>query len=63
MRSELVRLRKDYRLTREQVAAEPEWSLSKLIRMEGRAWSSRSPALMATTWVWTTVQFLPSPDI
>jgi transcriptional regulator with XRE-family HTH domain len=35
LRSELVRLRKESGLTQEQVAAELEWSPSKLIRVEG----------------------------
>ena len=35
LRGELVRLRKDKGLTQEQVAAELEWSPSKLIRVEG----------------------------
>jgi transcriptional regulator with XRE-family HTH domain len=35
LREELVRLRKDNALTQEQVAAELEWSASKLIRVEG----------------------------
>ena len=35
LRGELVRLRRDSRLTQEQVAAELEWSPSKLIRVEG----------------------------
>ncbi len=35
LRGELVRLRKDCGLTQEQVAAELEWSPSKLIRVEG----------------------------
>jgi hypothetical protein len=35
LRSELVRLRKDCGLTQEQIAAELEWSPSKLIRVEG----------------------------
>lgn len=35
LRSELVRLRKEKALTQEQVAAELEWSPSKLIRVEG----------------------------
>ncbi len=35
LRSELVRLRKEGGLTQEQVAAELEWSPSKLIRVEG----------------------------
>src|ERR1039457_8545 len=35
LRGELVRLRKESRLTQEQVAAELEWSPSKLIRVEG----------------------------
>jgi len=35
LRSELVRLRKDGGLTQEQVAADLEWSSSKLIRVEG----------------------------
>jgi transcriptional regulator with XRE-family HTH domain len=35
LRNELVRLRKEGNLTQEQVAAELEWSPSKLIRVEG----------------------------
>jgi transcriptional regulator with XRE-family HTH domain len=35
LRSELVRLRKERNLTQEQVAANLEWSASKLIRVEG----------------------------
>lgn len=35
LRSELVRLRKEKRLTQEQVARQLEWSPSKLIRVEG----------------------------
>jgi transcriptional regulator with XRE-family HTH domain len=35
LRSELVRLRKESELTQEQVAADLEWSPSKLIRVEG----------------------------
>jgi len=35
LRNELVRLRKDAGLTQEQVAADLEWSPSKLIRVEG----------------------------
>ena len=35
LRSELIRLRKENGLTHEQVAAELEWSPSKLIRIEG----------------------------
>ncbi len=35
LRGELVRLRKDRRLTQEQVADDLEWSPSKLIRVEG----------------------------
>ena len=35
LRSELIRLRKESGLTQEQVAAELEWSPSKLIRIEG----------------------------
>ncbi len=35
LRNELVRLRKESGLTQEQVAAELEWSPSKLIRVEG----------------------------
>ena len=35
LRSELIRLRKESRLTQEQVAAALEWSPSKLIRIEG----------------------------
>ena len=35
LRSELVRLRKESGLTQEQVAADLEWSPSKLIRVEG----------------------------
>src|ERR1700728_1918425 len=35
LRSELVRLRKEQDLTQEAVAAELEWSPSKLIRVEG----------------------------
>ena len=35
LRNELVRLRKDCRLTQQQVAEALEWSPSKLIRVEG----------------------------
>ncbi len=35
LRSELIRLRKDKGLTQEQIAAQLEWSPSKLIRVEG----------------------------
>ena len=35
LRTELVRLRKEARLTQDQVAAELDWSPSKLIRVEG----------------------------
>ena len=35
LRGELVRLRKESGLTQEQVAADLEWSPSKLIRVEG----------------------------
>ncbi len=35
LRSELVRLRKEKKLTQEQVARQLQWSPSKLIRVEG----------------------------
>ena len=47
LRGELIRLRREGGLTQEQVAAQLEWSPSKLIRVEGGR-RSRSPRAILT---------------